>query len=300
MLAFAKDITQNNPRHPEEEKNSELKEYMDYQRKLNHERIIYHSLEHAKNQLQQNLKTYEGDPENLSKFLQEAFPLSHSLANPDSLLLMIRKLINGHNQTNNWYRMNAYYYALVFDSMKRFIEMYNRMLRNSPDQAKEFNVSQGVEIDFDDWTHLYFPDLDFHMGRELSYTHYPFAKRNKTIEEEIQKAVRSGKTREEALQALKGDYEIDEVSIKVLMDKKITPKDLELFYTSVENPIYDYLTHGEEGRWGSMDGETLMDHSYYMGSHLKVWEWRKREEAESAMEEITKTKNKDQAPPRIH
>ena len=48
MLAFAKDITQNNPNHPEESKNSELKEYMDYQRTLNHERLIYHALDEAK------------------------------------------------------------------------------------------------------------------------------------------------------------------------------------------------------------------------------------------------------------
>ena len=30
VLAFAKNINQNNPSHPEESKNSELKEYMDY------------------------------------------------------------------------------------------------------------------------------------------------------------------------------------------------------------------------------------------------------------------------------
>ena len=42
MLAFAKDITKKISSHPEEDKNSELKEYLDYHRALNHERLIYH------------------------------------------------------------------------------------------------------------------------------------------------------------------------------------------------------------------------------------------------------------------
>jgi hypothetical protein len=45
MLAFAKDITIKDPNHPEEAKNSELKEYMNYQRSLDHERLIYHALD---------------------------------------------------------------------------------------------------------------------------------------------------------------------------------------------------------------------------------------------------------------
>ncbi|MBT5957649.1 MAG: hypothetical protein HOG63_03655 [Nitrospina sp.] len=35
-----------------------------------------------------------------------------------------------------------------------------------------------------------------------------------------------------------------------------------------------------------------MDHSYYMGSHLKVWEWRKREEVEAEAESVLKELNK--------
>ena len=56
MLAFAKDITQNQPKHRDEHKNPELKNYMNYQRKLNHVRIVYYSLKHAKSDLQDNLQ----------------------------------------------------------------------------------------------------------------------------------------------------------------------------------------------------------------------------------------------------
>ena len=123
---------------------------------------------------------------------------------------------------------------------------------------------------------LYFPDLDFHIGKELNATHYPFAKRNKAIAEELDKKIENGESREEALQALKYSYEIDETSINLLLNKPINEKDLELFYTSVENPIYDYLNQKKEGSWEALDGDSLMDQAYAMGSHLKIWVWGKQ------------------------
>ena len=292
MLAFAKDITQTKPIHPEEEKNSELKEYMDYQRKLNHERLIYNSLDHAKNNLQEKLQEAKGNQEKLEPYLQQSFPVCNGFADADTLMLMLRKLINGHNSTNNWYRINPYYYAAVYDCMKQFVKFYNQLLLEEPEKAEDYKISEGVEVDFDDWVYLYFSDLDFHLGMDLGYTHYPFPKRNTAIQEELAKEMTNGKSREQALQAVKEHFEIDDITIKVLLGKKIDQKDLELFYTSVENPIYEFLNPGQEGRWGSMDGESLLDHAYYMGSNLKIWEWRKREQAESVMDELLKAQKK--------
>jgi len=292
MLAFAKDITQNNPIHPEEAKVSELKQYMDYQRKLDHERLIYHALDHAKSKLQESLQEARGDQEKLKPFLQQSFSISHELADAYTLMLMLRKMINGHNSTNNWYRMNSYYHAVAYDCLKSFIAFYNRLRKEAPKQAEEFKVSGGGEIDFDDWVYLYFQDLDFHLGKNLGYTHYPFAKRNAAIMEELEKEISDGKSREQALQTVKEQFEIDDVSIKILLNKKIDQNDLELFYTSVENPIYEFLTPGQEGSLGSMDEESLLDQAYYMGSNLKVWEWRNREQVETAMDELFKTQKK--------
>ncbi len=292
MLAFAKDITQNMPIHPEEAKNSELKEYMDYQRKLDHERLIYHSLDHAKSDLQEQIQAALGDQEKIKPFLEQAFPVSQRFADADTLMLMLRKMVNGHNSTNNWYRMNAYFHAVVYDSMQGFVKVYNRLVREAPEKAEELKVCKGMEVDFDDWAYLYFQDLDFHLGRGLGYTHYPFAKRNAAIQEEVEKEIGSGKSHEQALLAIKEQFEIDDTSIDLLLGKKIDQKNLELFYTSVENPIYEYLMPAQEGRWGAVDGESLLDHAYYMGSNLKVWEWRKQEEVESVMEELSKTQKK--------
>jgi len=294
MLAFVLDITQNKPANSKENENDEVKQYMDYQRKLNHINLVKHSLEYAKNQLQENIDSSES--EKLSQFLKDVFPISHQFADVETLMLMLRKLVNSQNSSNNWYRMNSFYHSVVFESMKEFVKFYNLLLVESPEKAKDFGVSEGTEVDFEDWSYLYFQDMDFHIGKSLSYTHYPFAKRNKTIEEKWQEGINEGKSKAEALKAIQADYEIDDTSVKILLGQKISPPDLELLYTSVENPIYEALTEVEDGRWGVMDGESLLDHTYYMGAHLKVWEWRKREEVEAEtetfMSQLTKSSKK--------
>ena len=288
MLAFSKKITQNDLSHPEESNNSELKEYMDYQRTLNHERLIYNALDHAKTNLQNSMNELEDDKDKLENHLKISFPISHrSLKTADTVIFMLRKLINGHNSTNNWYRMNTYYYALVYDCMKIFINVYNGLVQEAPEKAEDFKISGGMEVDFDDWAHLFFPDMDFHIGTEVEGSHYPFAKRNKAIEESISKEISEGKSFEEALQEIKGKYEIEDVSINFLLHKEIGKQDMELFYTSAENPIYEYLTEREGGSWGAVDGESLLDQAYYLGSTLKVWVWRKKEDVASAMEDMS-------------
>jgi hypothetical protein len=290
MLAFALDITQNKPENAKEKEDNELKQYMDYQRKLNHERLVHHSLNYVKNQLQENIDSDDSDK--LAKFLLNVFPISFKFADTGTLMLMLRKLMNGQNSRNNWYRMNSFFHSVVFETMKEFVGIYNRMLVESPEKAKDLGISEGVAVDFEDWAYLYFPDMDFHIGKGLSYTHYPFAKRNKAIEEKWQKKTQEGKSKAEALKLIQEDFEIDDTSMKILLGQKVTPQDLELQYTSVENPIYEALTEVEDGRWGVMDGESLLEHSYNMGSHLKVWEWRKREEVEKETEAVIQEMSK--------
>lgn len=277
MLAFDKDITQTNPKHPQEDQNQELKQYMDYQRKLKHERIIYHSLDHAKSQLQEKIQETMGEQKALNEYLQEEFFLASRFAEADTVMLMLRKLINAHNATNNWYKMNPYYLALAYDSIKRFVAFYNRLIKEEPAKADDYSVSEGTPIDFDDWAQLFFPDLDFHIGREIEETQYPFVKRVRAIKESLDKKTKEGSSQEDALKALKKEYSLDDNTLQFLLSDQVGEKDLELFYTSVENPIYEYLFEEQDGSWDSIKGETLIDQAYGLGASLKVWQWGKQD-----------------------
>ena len=284
MLAFAKDITQKEPNHPEEGQNAKLKEYMGYQRRINHEKLIYHSLEHAKSYLQKTINDMRGDENKLKKYLEQAFPASHRYANSDTVMLMLRKLLNAHNATNNWYRLNRFYFGLVYDSMNRFIRIYNRLVSEAPEKSDEYGITDQLEIDFDDWVRLFFHDLDFLIGQPLSYVHFTFRQRNRAIENFIQKGIDAGKSREEAIDAAAKEFNIEKDAVNILLGNDIDQKDLELFYTSAENPIYEFLydTASEEG---FQDGECLLDHSYFLAHQLKGLS---ENEAESVVSEIEK------------
>lgn len=279
MLAFAKDITKTDHIHPEESNDPKLKEYMDYQRKLNHEMLVYHSLDHAKIYLQRAL---DGEKEEeIKDFVKSAFPMSHTYANSDKILLMLRKLINGHNSTNNWYRMNSFYQTIVYDCIERFCKIYNQLLKEDPDKAESYNVSKNVEVDFDDWVQLHFFNLDFMVGRPPQYTHYLFIRRNRAIEGSLKKEMENGSSKKDALDTIKDNFSIEEDAIKTILNQPITDKDLELFYTSVENPIYEYLYDVDQAGMG--EDETLIDHSYFMGCQFKGLNYQ---EAEKTMESI--------------
>ena len=282
MLAFAKDITQKEPKHPEEGQNAKLKEYMDYQRKINHEKLVYHSLEHAKNYLQKTINDMRGDENKLKGYLKQAFPVAHRYADSDTLMLMLRKLLNAHNATNNWYRLNRFYSGLVYDAMSRFIQIYNRLVKEAPEKSDEYDVTDKLEVDFDDWVRLFFHDLDFLIGQPLAYVHFTFRKRNLAIENSIQEGIDSGKSREEAIKEASKQFNIEEDAVTILSNKSVDEKNLELFYTSAENPIYEFLydTASEEG---FMDGECLIDHSYFLSHQLKGLS---EKEAELVVDEI--------------
>lgn len=287
MLAFAKDITQKEPNHPEEGKNAKLKEYMDYQRSINHDKLIYHSLDHAKNYLQKTINDMRGDENKLKGYLEQAFPVAHRYADSDTVMLMLRKLLNAHNATNNWYRLNRFYSGLVYDAMSRFIQIYNRLVCDAPEKSEEYDITDKLEIDFDDWVRLYFHDLDFLIGQPLSYVHFTFRKRNLAIENSIQKRIDSGKSRIEAITEAAKEFNIEEDAVAILLNKPVDQKNLELFYTSVENPIYEFLydTASEEG---FMDGECLIDHSYFLSHQLKGLSEKDAEMVVSEIERLSK------------
>lgn len=284
MLAFAKDITQKEPNHPEEDQNAKLKEYMGYQRRINHEKLVYHSLEHAKSYLQKTINDMRGDENKLKKYLEQAFPTTHRYADSDTIMLMLRKLLNAHNASNNWYRLNRFYFGLTYDAMNRFVQIYNRLVSEAPEKSKEYGITDQLAIDFDDWVRLYFHDLDFLIGQPLSYVHFTFRQRNRAIESFIQKEIDSGKSRKDAIDAAAKEFNIEEDAVNILLNKTVDQKNLELFYTSAENPIYEFLydTASEDG---FLDGECLIDHSYFLAHQLKGLS---EQEAESVVSEIEK------------
>ncbi len=282
MLAFSKDITDREYTHPEEEKNAKFQQFMENYRKLNHERLVYHALEHAKSYLEKSINDFRGDASKLEPYIQQAFPSAHRFSNHDELILMLRKLINAHNATNNWYKMNGFYLSVVYDALERFVKFYNRAHRESPEKAREYGITEGNEIDFDDWVALFFNDLDFMIGISPQYVHYIFMKRNREIEKFLKAEQGAGTSLEDAVQKADEEFHLEPSSRKILQGQKIDQKDLELFYTSVESPIYEHL-YDPDSQESLMDGEPLIGLAFFMTFQFKGLS---EAEADSVINEI--------------
>ncbi len=271
MLAFAKDISEKAPIHPEETKNEKLKEYMDYQRNLNHERLVYCAIDHAKAFLQKNIGALGGNKKKLDEYCRKAFPATFGhVEKADDLMMMLRKLSNAHNATNNWYQLNPFYMALMYDCIGRFCQVYNRLVKESDGKAAEYSIytDEPQEVDFQDWVQLYFPHADFLIGKKIEHSHFLFFKRIEAIEKAIAEGKAKGEAMDSIVKSLKDEYDIDAGTIRMIEGKNVTSKDLELFYTSRENPIYEYL-YDTDSAETFMDGESLLDHSYFLNFQIK-------------------------------
>lgn len=288
MLAFSKDITDRDYTHPEEDKNAKFKQFMDSYRSLNHERLIYHALDHAKTYLEKSINDFRGDSAKLEPYIQQAFPSASRFSNHDDLTLMLRKLINAHNATNNWYKMNGFYQSVVYDAMERFVKIYNRLLRESPDKAAEYGITETTEIDFDDWVGLFFNDLDFLIELIPQHVHFIFMKRNHQIEKSLKEEMNAGTSREQAIEKVDEEFHLEPSAKKIILGQKLDQKDLELFYTSVENPIYEHL-YDPNSAESLMDGEPLIGHAFFMAFQFKGLS---EAEAESVLNEINQISKK--------
>ncbi|NIQ02061.1 MAG: hypothetical protein GWM98_17990 [Nitrospinaceae bacterium] len=287
MLAFAIDISRTGPSHPEEKNIPKLKEYMQYQRGIKHDKLVYHALDHAKTYLEKAINEAKGDEKQLKGYLAKAFPFSCRYADGDTLMLMLRKLINAHNAPNNWYRLNRFYYGVLYDVLDRFLLIYNRLIREAPEKAADMDITQNVEIDFDDWVRVFFHDLDFLLGQPLPYVHFTFRKRHQAIEDLVKKEMDSGKSREEAVKIAGKKYNIEEDAISIFLNKSAGQQDMELFFTSTENPIYEHF-YDVESAEGLMDGESLVHHVYFLAHQLKGLTLSEAEAVVSEIEKLSK------------
>ena len=93
---------------------------------------------------------------------------------------------------------------------------------------------------------------------------------------------------EAAVDKAAAEFNLEPTATQILLKQKLDQKDLELFYTSVENPIYEYL-YDPNSAEGLMDGEPLIYHSYFIAFQFKGLS---QTEAESMMQEIDQISKK--------
>ena len=240
MLIFAKDIGKRDHKHALEDKLPELKQYMEYQRKLFPYTIVRAGLDLAYKELDDILDFIENGyrppedssrreyPTDVNQWYKSRFPWSSAFLKMEDMHFALVVLVKAMDSFGTHEKINAYHWAVLYDSVNNIIQVYNDLVRNDPGNSRDIHLSNAVEVNFDDFINNYWPDLDFMTFSEADYPHIHHQERKNLLEEEIKEVMSEGVEPLIALEKLDHPFKLDESTLKLLRRDPVETRFLEL------------------------------------------------------------------------
>tara|TARA_B110000438_G_scaffold231505_1_gene226851 strand:- start:1068 stop:1925 length:858 start_codon:yes stop_codon:yes gene_type:complete len=240
MLIFAKDIGKRDHKHALEDKLPELKQYMEYQRKLFPYTIVRAGLDLAYKELDDILDFIENGyrppedssrreyPTDVNQWYKSRFPWSSAFLKMEDMHFALVVLVKAMDSFGTHEKINAYHWAVLYDSVNNIIQVYNDLVRNDPGNSRDIHLSNAVEVNFDDFINNYWPDLDFMTFSEADYPHIHHQERKNLLEEEIKDVMSEGVEPLVALEKLDHPFKLDESTLKLLRRDPVETRFLEL------------------------------------------------------------------------
>jgi len=279
MLIFAKDIGKRDHKHALEEKLPELKQYMEYQRKLFPYTVVRAGLDLAYKELDDIMDFIENGyrpPEDSSRreyptdvfhWYKTRFPWSSAFMKMEEMHFALVVLIKAMDSFRTFEKPNAYHWAVLYDSSHNIIQVYNDLVRNNPGNSRDIHLSNSVEVNFDDFINNYWIDLDFMIFSQADYPHARHQERKSNVEEEIKDIMSEGVEPITALEKLDPPYQLDPNTIKLLKRDPVETRFLELKSapdTGKEfiNIYEEYIDDPQHGRMSVIDAEYIKNSEY--------------------------------------
>ena len=274
MLIFAKDIGKRDHEHALEDKLPELKQYMDYQRKLFPYTVVRAGLDLAYKELDDILDFIENGyrpleessrreyPNDVNLWYKKRFPWSSAFLKMEEMHFALVVLIKSMDSFGTHEQVNAYHCAVLYDSAHNIIQVYNDLVRNDPGNSRDIHLSNGVEVNFDDFINNYWPNLDFMTFSQADYPHAHHQARKELLEEEIKDIMSEGVEPLIALEKLEPPYKLDSCTLKLLRRDPVETRFLELkSVPDVGNEfdgIYqEYVDDPQHGKLSVIDAEYI-------------------------------------------
>lgn len=274
MLLFAKDIGTRDHKHALEDKLPELKQYMEYQRKLFPYTVVRAGLDLAYKELDDILDFIENGyrppedssrreyPTDVNLWYKNRFPWSSAFLKMEEMHFALVVLIKAMDSFGTHEQVNAYHWAVLYDSVHNIIQVYNDLVRNDPGNSRDIHLSNGVEVNFDDFINNYWPDLDFMTFSQADYPHTHHQERKDSLEEEIKDIMSEGVEPLAALEKLEPPYKLDTYTLKLLRRDPVETRFLELKSAPDTGNEFDciykeYVEHPQHGRLSVVDAEYI-------------------------------------------
>ena len=240
MLIFAKDIGKRDHKHELEDKLPELKQYMEYQRKLFPYTVVRAGLDLAYKELDDILDFIENGyrppedssrreyPTDVNQWYKSRFPWSSAFLKMEEMHFALVVLVKAMDSFGTNEKINAYHWSVLYDSVHNIIQVYNDLIQNDPGNSRDIHLSNAVEVNFDDFINNYWPDLDFMVFSQADYPHARHQERKNLLEEEIKDIMSEGIEPLVALEKLDHPFKLDQATLKLLRRDPVDTRLLEL------------------------------------------------------------------------
>ena len=253
MLIFAKDISHRTFIHSAEDQDPDIKRYMSYQRCLFPYTIVRGGLDLAYKELDDILNYLDNGnkppnnsnrqeyPSDIQGWYQARFPWTASFITIENMHNLLVILIQAMDSFRTHEKVNTYHLMVLYDSVHNIIQLYNGLLKESPEKARDIHLSQDKPVFFDDFINNYWPHLDWMVLSQPDYVHARHLERKQKIELAMQQKMTDGEEPIKALEETSKLFNFDESSLNLLKRDNILQKFFELESVPLNANPYDLL-----------------------------------------------------------
>ena len=253
MLIFSKDIYKRDHVHSLEKDDPELMKYMEYQRNLFPYTIVRAGLDLAYKEIDDMLNYVDAGnkpppgsqrqdyPEDVSGWYKTRFPWTSAFTSMEDMHNLMVNMIKCMDSFRTHENCVAWHWMVAYDAVHNVVNVYNGLLKESPENARDLKLSRDIEVDFEDFINNYWPNLQFMLLSKPDYPHTRLIEKNNKIEEAIQQRTPPENSPIPALEGIADSFEIDQSVLSLLRHDAIESQTLAPITNSNGPRVYDSL-----------------------------------------------------------
>ena len=155
----------------------------------------------------------------------------------------------------------------LYDATRNITKVYNELLSADPAHARDIQLSQGVEVNFEDFINNYWPHLEFMILSKPDFAHTRLMEHVQQVEDFVKERMAEGEAPLAALEQAGKQYKLDPATLSLLRRDKISPEQaaLETFplKDSPFESLYQAVAEGD-------DTAACLDCLFWMRSMKKI------------------------------
>lgn len=291
MLIFAKDITQRNYQHSREDRDPGLRTYMDYQRSLFPYTVVRAGLDLAYKELDDILLYVDNDyqpppnssrtdyPADITQWYGSRFPWTAAFLKMEEMHFALVVLVRAMDSFRTEETPNSFHLAVLYDCAHNIVQVYNTLLQQSSERARDIHLSNGIPVSFDDFINNYWPQLDFMVLSKPDFPHAPHMGRNRKIEDAIKNWLADGEEPPTAFQKAADQFGLGETTLALLRRDPVKTAFLEIQSRLQSDDTFKWL-YEEVRDYPRTEKIPLIDREYQLNfEYAKKTGWRPHSEA---------------------